>query len=79
MYADICVNRLGPCLHKSVLTCSAHSGRGLSTQMISFLQSERKGKNRQQRKEMWSKKKDKNEKEAAKMDEILKLFFCKIK
>ena len=48
MYEEMCANRPRPCLHRSVLiylTCSAHSGRGLSTQMISFLQSGRKGRN----------------------------------
>lgn len=55
----MCINRLRPCLHRSVLiclTCRAHSGRGLSTQMISFLQCGRKGKNREQKTWIWLKR-----------------------
>lgn len=74
----MCVNRLRPCLHKSVLidlTCSAHSGRGLSTQMISFLQcgGQKKGKSSRER---CGKLKDKK-KQTEKMDKMLKFFAAK--
>lgn len=69
---QMCVNRLKICLHRSKLihlTCSAHSGRGLSTHMISFLQSGRKWEEKEQRRQMWQKKK-----RPLKWKKIFKLF-----
>lgn len=78
--ADLLVNRQRPCLHRSALiylTCSAHSGGGLSTQMISFLQCRRKGQTRGERERCGKKKEDKNQVGITKMDKIWNIFFSR--